>query len=58
MRDAVISKVLSLINPHYLVNQTLPTGGRPDYVFFADVESRVRRDLTTAIAVGDAKEPR
>lgn len=57
IRDAVINKILALVNPHYLVNQTLKTGGRPDYVFFDDRESKERKDLDRAIAVGDAKEP-
>jgi type I restriction-modification system DNA methylase subunit len=57
VRDNIVNKVLEVVNPHFLSDQNLPTGGAPDYIFFEKVEAKQRKDLTLAIAVGDAKEP-
>lgn len=57
IREEVINKILAMVSPYYLSDQNLPTGGTPDYIFFRDIEAKQRKDLISAIAVGDAKEP-
>ncbi|MFQ5909415.1 MAG: Eco57I restriction-modification methylase domain-containing protein [Thermoplasmata archaeon] len=57
IRREVVDKVLEMVNPHFLTNETLRTGGKPDYVFFAKSRSKYAKDLEAAIAVGDAKAP-
>ncbi|MHA1962271.1 MAG: Eco57I restriction-modification methylase domain-containing protein [Candidatus Thorarchaeota archaeon] len=57
VRHEIVSKVLELINPFFLSDQRLSTGGAPDYVFFEKAESKMVKDLDAIIAVGDAKEP-
>ncbi|MFQ5909907.1 MAG: Eco57I restriction-modification methylase domain-containing protein [Thermoplasmata archaeon] len=57
IRNMVVDKILAIINPHYLTNETLRTGGKPDYIFFADAETTRSRDVEEAITVGDAKGP-
>ena len=57
IRDEIVNKILAIVNPHYLSNETLPTGLPPDYIFFPDHNSKLNKDLRMAIAVGDAKPP-
>ncbi len=57
IRREIIDKILEILNPYFLPNQSLPTGGVPDYIFFADVKAKQRKDLPAAISVADAKEP-
>ncbi len=57
IRGEVINKILDVINPHYLPGETLSTGAIPDYVFFADVSAKQRKEVRAAIGVGEAKEP-
>lgn len=55
LRKDFIEPVLDLINPHYLVDETIPGPLEPDFVFFETEELKLKNDLSNAIAVGDAK---
>ncbi len=57
VRNEVINKILAVVNPYYLPGEKLRTRTTPDYIFFADVAAKQRKDINAAIAVGEAKEP-